>query len=68
MAEAVLDVVGNTAPSVMLGNVKLSCKRQLSWFDFDEKKQKHLEKLATQMLKNDDRNNKLKEKYIDKRS
>jgi len=37
MVEAVLDVVGNTAPSVMLGNVKLSCKRQLSWFDFDEK-------------------------------
>ena len=35
--------------------------------DFDEKKQKHLEKLATQMLKNDDRDNKLKEKYIDKK-
>ena len=35
MVEAVLDVVGNTAPSVMLGNVGLSCKRQLSWFDFD---------------------------------
>jgi hypothetical protein len=30
MVEAVLDVVGNTDPSVMLGNVELSCKRQLS--------------------------------------
>ena len=36
MVDAVLDVVGNTDPSVMLGNVKLSCKRQLSWFDFNE--------------------------------
>ena len=36
MVDAVLDVVGNTLPSVMLGNVELSCKRQLSWFDFDE--------------------------------
>ena len=35
MVDAVLDVVGNTLSSVMLGNVKLSCKRQLSWFDFD---------------------------------
>lgn len=36
MVDAVLDVFGNTLPSVMLGNVELSCKRQLSWFDFDE--------------------------------
>ena len=35
MVEAVLDVVGNTLPSVMLGNVKLSCERRLTWFDFD---------------------------------
>ena len=35
MVDAVLDVVGNTDPSVMLGNVKLSCERQLPWFDFD---------------------------------
>ena len=35
MVDVVLDVVGNTSPSVMLGNVKLSCERQLSWFDFD---------------------------------
>ena len=36
MVAAVLDVFGNTLPSVMLGNVELSCKRQLSWFDFNE--------------------------------
>ena len=36
MVDAVLDVFGNTLPSVMLGNVELSCKRQLSWFDFNE--------------------------------
>ena len=36
MVAAVLDVFGNTLPSVILGNVELSCKRQLSWFDFNE--------------------------------
>jgi hypothetical protein len=32
--------------------------------DFDEQKSKHLEKLATKMLKDDDRNEKLKTKEI----
>jgi hypothetical protein len=32
--------------------------------DFDEQKYKHLEKLATKMLKDDDRNEKLKTKEI----
>ncbi len=33
--------------------------------DFDKQKQKHLEKLATKMLKDDERNQKLKSKNID---
>lgn len=33
--------------------------------DYEEAKRKHLEKLATKILKNDDKNQKLKEKYID---
>ena len=36
MIEAVLDVVGNTEPDVLLGNVQRSVKRSLPWFDFDE--------------------------------
>lgn len=35
--------------------------------DFEEKKRKHLDKLATKILKNDDRNSKLKDKYVDKK-
>lgn len=33
--------------------------------DYDKQKEKHLEKLATRMLKDDERNNKLKSKNID---
>lgn len=33
--------------------------------DYDNQKAKHLEKLATKMLKDDDRNQKLKDKNID---
>jgi hypothetical protein len=32
--------------------------------DFDRQKSKHLDKLATQMLKNDDKKQRLKEKKI----
>lgn len=32
--------------------------------DYEEAKRKHLEKLATKILKNDDKNQKLKEKQI----
>ncbi len=32
--------------------------------DFDKQKEKHLEKLATKMLKDDERNQKLKSKQI----
>lgn len=32
--------------------------------DYDRQKSEHLEKLATQMLKNDDKNQRLKEKKI----
>ena len=39
MIEAVLDVVGNTEPDVLLGNVQRSVKRSLPWFDFDESHQ-----------------------------
>ena len=39
MIEAVLDVVGNTEPNVLLGNVQRSVKRSLPWFDFDESPQ-----------------------------
>ena len=39
MIEAVLDVVGNTEPDVLLGNVQRSVKRSLPWFDFDESRQ-----------------------------
>jgi len=39
MVEAVLDVVGNTEPDVLLGNVQRSVKRSLPWFDFDESRQ-----------------------------
>jgi len=39
MIEAVLDVVGNTEPDVLLGNVQRSVKRSLPWFDFDESTQ-----------------------------
>ena len=39
MIEAVLDVVGNTEPDVLLGNVQRSVKRSLPWFDFDESPQ-----------------------------
>jgi hypothetical protein len=39
MIEAVLDVVGNTEPDVLLGNVQRSVKRSLPWFDFDESSQ-----------------------------
>lgn len=35
--------------------------------DYEEAKRKHLEKLATKMLKNDEKSQKLKEKYIDKK-
>jgi hypothetical protein len=35
--------------------------------DFEENKRKHLDKLATKMLKNDEKNSKLKDKYIDKK-
>jgi hypothetical protein len=34
--EAVLDVVGNTLPGDMLGNVVLSSKLDLPWFDFND--------------------------------
>ena len=34
-----LDVVGNTEPDVMLGNVQRSVKRSLPWFDFDKSAQ-----------------------------
>jgi hypothetical protein len=33
--------------------------------DYDKQKEKHLEKLATKMLENDERNSKLKGKEID---
>lgn len=33
--------------------------------DFNKQKEKHLEKLATKMLKDDERNQKLKSKNID---
>jgi hypothetical protein len=39
MIEAVLDVVGNTEPDVLLGNVQRSVKRSLPWFDFNESPQ-----------------------------
>jgi hypothetical protein len=39
MIEAVLDVIGNTEPNVLLGNVQRSVKRLLPWFDFDESRQ-----------------------------
>lgn len=39
MIEAVLDVVGNTEPDVLLGNVQRSVKRSLPWFDFDKSRQ-----------------------------
>ena len=39
MIEAVLDVVGNTEPDILLGNVQRSVKRSLPWFDFDESRQ-----------------------------
>lgn len=39
MIEAVLDVVGNTEPDVLLGNVQRSVKRSLPWFDFNESRQ-----------------------------
>jgi hypothetical protein len=39
MIEAVLDVVGNTEPDVLLGNVQRSVKRSLPWFDFDKSSQ-----------------------------
>ena len=32
--------------------------------DYDQQKSKHLEKLATEMFKNDERNQKLKDKNI----
>ena len=32
--------------------------------DYDKQKEKHLERLATKMLKNEDKNNKLKNKQI----
>ncbi len=32
--------------------------------DYDKQKEKHLERLATKMLKNEDKNNKLKDKQI----
>lgn len=35
--------------------------------DFEESKRKHLDKLATKMLKNDEKNSKLKDKFIDKK-
>jgi hypothetical protein len=35
----VLDVVGNTEPDVLLGNVQRSVKRSLPWFDFDDSRQ-----------------------------
>ena len=35
--------------------------------DFDEAKRKHLDKLATKILKNDEKNQKLKDKYVDKK-
>ncbi len=33
--------------------------------DYDKQKEKHLEKLASKMLENDEKNNKLKGKNID---
>jgi hypothetical protein len=39
MIEAVLDVVGNTEPNILLGNVQRSVKRSLPWFDFDKSRQ-----------------------------
>jgi hypothetical protein len=33
--------------------------------DYDKQKEKHLEKIATKMLENDERNSKLKGKEID---
>jgi hypothetical protein len=33
--------------------------------DYDKQKSEHLDKLATKMLKNDERNQKLKEKTLD---
>jgi hypothetical protein len=39
MIEAVLDVVGNTEPDILLGNVQRSVKRSLPWFDFDKSPQ-----------------------------
>ena len=36
MTEVVLDVIGNTLPGDMLGNVVLSSKLDLPWFDFND--------------------------------
>ena len=34
--------------------------------DYDKQKEKHLEKLANKLLKDDEKNQRLKDKYIDK--
>jgi len=34
--------------------------------DYDKQKEKHLEKLANKLLKADEKNQRLKDKYIDK--
>lgn len=44
--------------------MKRSKKHQKIIDDFDIQKQKHLDKLATQMLKQDEKNQRLKEKKI----
>ena len=46
-----------------LRNIKRS-KHDKIVKDYDVQKQKHLERLATKMLKNEDKNNKLKDKQI----
>ena len=42
-----------------------SKKHQRIVKDYDKQKEKHLEKLATRLLKEDERNQKLKDKPID---
>jgi hypothetical protein len=45
--------------------MKPSKKHQRIIKDYDKQKEKHLEKLATRLLKDDERNQKLKDKPID---
>lgn len=45
-------------------NIEKNKKHDKLVNDYDKQKSKHLEKLASKMLKDDEKNQKLKEKYI----